>query len=281
MSSFYLTRVLILDGNKSAEKQTGLVIYNRLRDECAYGSFKKVELKHEFVESREKLLQQLKMLKNEVVPNMGFILHLEFHGDKNGLEVGNDSERVEWCELQSLLAEINLKTRCNLGLVFAGCNGFGSFKVADIAEPVAFYFQLAHAGVISAGLLENSLIKFYNAIISDRNLQSASEAAKPFQMKYAESIFVNLQDLVCRSASPAAIKKDYVETTLSKLLEIENIRDAISVAEARNIIKKNYVSYENWISNNIKMNLNFFCGRAPAYTVGQLTKWISDRAKSA
>lgn len=275
-SVFTPSMLIMLDGNKSNEAQTGLTIYNRLRDERDYGTLEGFKLKRELIESRRNLLSELEVLKDEARPGVGIILHLEFHGDKNGIEVGNYSERIEWRELMEILTEINIKTLCNLGLVLAGCDGIDSFKVIDMAAPVAFYFQLSHAGTIQTGPLQNSLLAFYDTIISARNVQAASEAAKPFQIKYAETIFSDLIYRICRYQSPADWKSNYVDDTLTTFLELDGIRETIEVAAARKAIKRQYCSYEKWVRSIIIMNLSFFCGRIPAYTVDQLTKWILD-----
>jgi hypothetical protein len=55
------------------------------------------------------------------------VLHLESHGDENGLggpDGAGGKEVLSWDELTDPLQELNLMTRCNLVVVVAACIGF-------------------------------------------------------------------------------------------------------------------------------------------------------------
>lgn len=274
VSQFNPAKLIMLDGGVDGEMQTGRAIYENLLDKQCFGALKKFGLKREKVNSIAELKKQLGQILTDSEPGVGIILHLEFHGDKKGIEIGNTRQRMTWRELMKLLSKINERTQCNLGLVMAGCDGFGSFKVKRLHEPAAFYFQLSHEGLIFPDPLQTSLIKFYDSTFTDQNLTAAAGKAAPFKIKFAEDIFARLMYIVCQSESRSKAVNQNVNSVLTGLLARGGHGGNKNVAFNRNLVKSRYGSFADWVRLNITSHLDFFCGREPAFTVEQLTEWI-------
>lgn len=273
-SEFKPSKLIMLDGGVDGEMNTGRSIYEFLRDRQDFGDLKTFSLQRQKVNSSKELRQQLRTICDNSEPGVGLILHFEFHGNKKFMEIGNTPERISWKDLMGLLTEINQRTQCNLGLVMAGCDGFGSFKVERLHEPAAFYFQLAHEGEILPDTLKTSLIAFYNSMFSDHNLGAAAAEAFPFKIKFAESIFADLVYRVCQSESRSKTMNQHVNATLTGLLSRGGFGGNGDVTVNRNAVKAYSGSFESWVRQCITTNLSFLCGREPAYTVDQLKAWI-------
>lgn len=264
----------MLDGGVDGEMQTGRAIYEHLRDKQAFGALKQFGLHRERVNSIAELRSQLGQILIDSEAGVGVILHLEFHGDKKGIEIGNNCQRMPWRELMKMLSKINERTQCNLGLVMAGCDGFGSYKVEMLHEPAAFYFQLSHEGKIFPDPLKTSLINFYDSTFTDQNLTAAAGKAAPFKIKFAEDIFARLMYIVCQSESRSRAVNQNVNSILTGLLARGGLGGNRNVTFNRNLVKSRYGSFADWVRLNINSHLDFFCGREPAFTVDQLTEWI-------
>ena len=65
----------------------------------------------------------LKAAENLAIAGHSPILHFEMHGDETGLELLS-GEMVAWAELSPWLTRINERTRVNLLVVAAACNGW-------------------------------------------------------------------------------------------------------------------------------------------------------------
>jgi hypothetical protein len=92
------------------------------------------------------------------------VLHLEAHGDAEGLE-GPDGaggrELLRWEELTEPLRNLNVATRCNLVLVAAACTGFAAvkaFKKGPRAPALALVGPLEPIG---SGRLLAALKEYY------------------------------------------------------------------------------------------------------------------------
>jgi hypothetical protein len=273
-SEFNPSKLIMLDAGVDGEMNTGRSIYEFLRDRQDFGDLKNFSLQRQKVNSTKELRQQLMTICSDSEPGAGLILHFEFHGDKKAMEIGNTRERIRWKDLMGLLTEINQRTQCNLGLVMAGCDGFGSFKVERLHEPVAFYFQLAHEGKIFPDTLKTSLIKFYDSMFSEHNVVAAAAKAAPFKIKFAESIFADLLYRVCQNKSRSKTMNQHINATLSGLLARGGIGGNGNVTVNRNAVKVHSGSFESWVRQCITTNLSFLCGREPAYTIDQLKAWI-------
>lgn len=278
ISAFNPSGVIIIDGLRRediCEKQTGINIFNQLRDMIDFQIDKKILLEHHPVATADDLREKLRRFAREFPEDFGVILHLECHGSETGIEIGDGREPILWDEFLQLLTPINTKNKCNVGLVLACCDGVGSFKVDDMAKPVPFYFQLSHRGEIAAGQLETSLTAFYRSILADNDIRAAIKAAAPFQMRYAEEIFVDLIYRISHAEPRGKFVKEQVETILSGLLAQGGLGGNPDPSYNRKLVKARYGTFEQLVAHCIQINLSFFCGRPPAFGLQQLVKWIA------
>jgi hypothetical protein len=277
-SKFNPSGIIMLDGLKRddiREKQTGRNIFNYLRDSNDF-SDKQMLLERHPIATAEALIEELRRFEREFPEDFSLILHLECHGSDTGIEIGDTREAVAWNDLLELVAKINIKNKCNVGLVLACCNGYGSFQVGDMAKPVPFYFQLSHRGRIAAGELEESLIAFYKAILTDHDIIKAIKAAAPFEMKYAEKIFADLMYRILHAEPRSKFVKQQISAILSGVLAQGGIGGDPDLSYNRKLVKSKYGTFEQLIAHNIKIHMSFFCGRKPAFDFQQLVRWIAD-----
>jgi hypothetical protein len=269
----------MLDGlkrNDIREKQTGRNIFEHLRDLNHLHDNKKVILERHLIATAEDLRQELRRFERDFSEDFSYILHLECHGGDAGIELGDSLDAVAWNELRDLLGTLNMKNGCNVGLVLACCNGFGSLKIENFADPAPCYFHLSHRGKISAGVLEDSLIGFYNSILNDHDLTLAIKAAKPFEMKYAEQIFLDLMYRIIHREPRVKFINEQVETILSGVLAQGGLAGNRDVAYNRKLVKSRFGTFEQLIAHFLQTHLSFFCGREPAFDLQQVTKWIAN-----
>lgn len=277
-SKFYPSGIIMLDGLRRAdirEKQTGRNIYDRLRDLNDFAS-EKILIERYMINSGEELRKALHRFTREFPEDFKFILHLECHGSDDGIEIGDIRESVTWGELMELVVQINLRNKCNVGLVLACCNGFDAYKVDRMDAPVPFYFQLSHRGNITAGVLEDSLNAFYNTLLTERDIVEAIKNAAPFQMKYAEEIFAKLMYSIAHAQHRGQFVEEQINSILTGLIDRGGLLGNLNPSYNRKEVKARYGTFEKLIHHQIESHLGFFCGRAPGFSSSQLAKWIAE-----
>jgi len=120
------TNIWIIEWLPASDKHTGRLLHEWMQERRpGWSNYSKCMSKLEVVSSIERATNLAK--NSGIIP----VLHLEAHGDENGLG-GPDGkggmELLSWDELTEPLQALNLQTRCNLIIVVAACIGFAGIK---------------------------------------------------------------------------------------------------------------------------------------------------------
>ena len=124
------------------------------------------------------------------------IIHLETHGDREGLGL-TSGQRVLWSDLAPLLAEINMVSRMNLLVVAALCHMVEILRPTDRAPAFGI---VGTEEVVKAGDLYKSMQRFYGRLLTDPNdlreaLSSANETDTLSDWTYT---LVSAEIMLCR-----------------------------------------------------------------------------------
>ena len=175
----YLIRnkIVIIESLPEGDLKTGLNLYETLRQEWIDDYFFDVEYftinnKHQL----SVLLYDISRKTVDAQNDFEYILHFECHGNQTGLLLSS-SEEVVWGELFSMTRPININTNNTLILVLSMCNGDKIITDIEPKERAPFFIVIGAIGVITAGVLEETFIKFYKA------LQGMDESEKLEQYK--------------------------------------------------------------------------------------------------
>jgi hypothetical protein len=99
-------------------------------------------------------------------------LHIECHGDKDGLEL-SDGSRMPWSRLKPLLVEINRTSRMNLFLVLACCDGAYFLPECRYHETVPFAWMFGPTGEIGADPILALSGALYTELLKGSDITSA------------------------------------------------------------------------------------------------------------
>ncbi|MBF0568051.1 MAG: hypothetical protein HQK95_04210, partial [Nitrospirae bacterium] len=81
------------------------------------------------IADKASFLSELKHIEKEVLSEKHYpIIHIDVHGDENGIEVSS-GEVIKWSELQPYLRNINIACCNELLVVLAACKGANLYKV--------------------------------------------------------------------------------------------------------------------------------------------------------
>jgi hypothetical protein len=182
ISKFDNNSILILDGTHPDEMQTGRAVFDLLRDLQSDES--KFDCRRFEVKDKEALFSQLAQLQAEAAFGLRPIIHLEMHGNHQGMIVGQNRDQVLWEELIPKLREINIASKYNLGIVMSGCCGLYAIRPITIHLASPFQFLLGTQRTVNAGPLNDALKVFYAGLVETSDIIAAMngvpEEFKPF-----------------------------------------------------------------------------------------------------
>lgn len=104
------------------------------------------------------------------------IVHLEMHGDKEGLQL-TSSETVEWSELAPILTRVNERTRMNLLVVAAACHGWYLSEILRPIDRAPAWGIIGPPHSVGDRDLYAAMKRFYSTLWSSVNLRQALDAA--------------------------------------------------------------------------------------------------------
>lgn len=181
------TIIWIVEWLSPDDQPTGRQLHEWIQEHCVIGS------KYFVCQSKKEVIATIERATLFASPNTTPLLHIEAHGDENGLEGPSCAEHLEtlaWNELTPPLQQLNLQIGCNLVVFVAACTGFAGIKVffeGPLAPAVALVGPVAPISPID--LLQGSK-EFYRRLKDDpphlnNMVDSASmEAGKiPFEIE--------------------------------------------------------------------------------------------------
>jgi len=120
------TSVWIIEWLPPADQRTGLDLHEWIQKKRPkWSHYSECSRKKEVLSSIERAT--ILANKNNMIP----VLHIEAHGDQDGLGCHDGNGQIEllsWDELTGPLQELNLATGCNLVFVVAACIGFAGIQ---------------------------------------------------------------------------------------------------------------------------------------------------------
>lgn len=121
------TNVWIIEWLSAPDKKTGQLLYQWMEERRPHWAiYSPCYSKTQVLAAIERATHHAH--QSTMIP----VLHLEAHGDADGLEGPNGTggnERLSWDELAEPLQGLNLATRCNLLIFIAACTGFAGINV--------------------------------------------------------------------------------------------------------------------------------------------------------
>ncbi|MDB0544269.1 hypothetical protein LBW62_23700 [Ralstonia solanacearum] len=187
-SKFANNAVIVLDCLRDDDLQTGLAVYNNLRDLHDYSGHDCV-IEHVRIADPGDLRIALERIRQRCLAGLLPILHFECHGDKvKGLEIGTQQIPFSWAALEGLLRPINVACEGNLGVVMAVCEGLYAITPLRLHRHAPFYFLLGTQDAIRQGALADQLPRFYEVLFTTGDLDRALEQVPSCRPFHAEKL---------------------------------------------------------------------------------------------
>jgi hypothetical protein len=187
--------VHIVEWLNAGDAPTGESLFNQLQPIGA-ASGPRVAVDFHRIETRDELIALLRRFENAYQDSRRTpILHIETHGDTNGIGTGAG---IDWPELTEELIPLNRLTGLNLVVVMAACEGFyGVQMLQPDRRAAAFRGLIGPNRTVTENEVEDACLAFYRTIFDARNGDAAYKAmndaidpnAETFWLISAEDVF--------------------------------------------------------------------------------------------
>jgi hypothetical protein len=211
----------IIDCLSPHEMQTGLSLYNYLRDISPRNSAPRI--KRHVASSEEEFWSCLDRIETECEAGWKPIIHIEGHASKAGLEVGGGSSSpaplLTWRALVDRLRAINVASKFNLGVFVAACEGVEALRPMTIKKAAPFMFLVGPNVPVTAETVKDTTRAFYNVIVNTPNLDRAFDGLpKQFTPFLAERFFARIYVRVIKMQNLGRRRNERVNDLVSMVL---------------------------------------------------------------
>lgn len=175
MKPLEFTHVFVIESLRPGDRETGTELYNDIivRRRMQKGLEHQCKLFN--VTSRMELFAGLEEIRQFTIQGANPIIHLEMHGDEDGLQVTN-GENIAWNELAFFLTQINGICGNNLFVTMATCKGGYIFKVINPAFCTPFWGFIGPFEEVDEDEVLANYSAFYDSFLDEADFQKAEAA---------------------------------------------------------------------------------------------------------
>lgn len=164
MPYFTLSRIVIIESIPDGQPKTGKYLHEALKA-AALNNSRPITVEHYPLSSRTELFGLLAQLRADAVLKGDLpLLHLEAHGNDDGLELAN-GDFVLFAQLYEHLQPINVATQLNMFVSVAACEGVSFGKMLIPTERAPFLNLLGPRDKMYPDQLYQAFHAFYHTLI--------------------------------------------------------------------------------------------------------------------
>lgn len=233
--------VYIIESLPRGESRTGKELHQHLK----HLSFQVdgLQCRYEEVNSRKAFVKLLHRIQQGMEQGRIPFLHLEIHGNANGLTFANGDD-IEWDALHQHLRRLNVATRNNLVVSFAACRAAGAYFGIDPMVRAPFVGVVAPFTLVSVEEVEVGFSAFFSELLRSFDLPAAVDALNhavstpKFQFLHAEGFFEMLWGMLEDMYTNPVTYQQRIRESMSTALHSRSIRHSYSLPELRFEVEK-------------------------------------------
>ena len=191
-------QILIVDSLPARQRNTARELYGDVQSRAQV--FRPApEVLYERVESSDSCLALLaRLAKMATTQGNVPILHLECHGNEDGLQFADESF-VSWLDMKPHLIQLNIATRMNLLVVVSACEGSSIAATLGPVDRAPLHGLIGPTRVVLPSDLEAGYLALYETLLRTRSARDAVQAMiatvpETFVYRAAEWMFQHVWD---------------------------------------------------------------------------------------
>lgn len=157
----------IIESLRPDDTRTGKQLYDIVCQEVP----NQERFEYTYVNNKNEFIEKLIEVANNAKKGINPIVHLEIHGSREGLELGN-GECLDWVYLSQLFTQINVNSKFNLVLVLSVCYGIYATRMIQLGNIAPFTFMVAPPDRIHEDKIR-LLSDFYYKLLETQSFSAA------------------------------------------------------------------------------------------------------------
>lgn len=171
-------QILIVDSIPAGERNTARELYQDVRLRARVFA-PAPEVLYRRVESRGDFLVLLRELTATAETTGAIpVLHIECHGNDDGLEFA-DGSFATWADLKGSLTDLNIATKMNLLVVVSACDGSALTRTLGLVDRAPLHGLIGPTREVMPEELLRAYLAFYETLL---RTQSAGQAVEAMQL---------------------------------------------------------------------------------------------------
>jgi len=256
----FFDSVVVLDCLGESETQTA----RRLRDSVltpAQRLDRALKVEYRWVADQTVLQEALQVVEDFAKSGHAPILHLEAHGNVDGLRLPSD-DPVHWEFFKQAFARINESWACNLLVVMAACSGAYLAKIVRPTERAPVWAVVGPMEDVSGGILQDAMSEFYWTLLRTLNGSNAIAAMNassverggPFRVFTAEMIFCSAFERYLKDQNPEVVRLQEDELVRRAVLA-RGVHEAVARAQVQSLMRDHRRWYEHLRQYHLMIDL--------------------------
>lgn len=263
-TKFGINGVCVLESLRPGDKQTGTELARWLKLRCLQSD---MHVEHILLTSKKSLIKHLNAIESEAKTGLVPVLHFELHGNKQGIQVGQDL--VSWESLLNRLRIINAACGHNLLVSFAACQAFHIYPEIDIQKPAPFFGVIGCLNRVSTANVEVGFHAFFEELFTnysvDKALTALNDAIDDPQERFtgeiAQTLFESVWLLMLDEWADPETRQGHIYSFMAQALHSLTIRQNYTLPEIRRVIE--HERSEPEMAKRKQEALDYFLFRAP------------------
>jgi hypothetical protein len=206
---------------------------------------------HHPVSRREEFFEALSRAQDLANEGHSPIVHLEMHGDKDGLQL-TSSEVVKWSELAPILTAINERTRMNLLVIAAACHGWYLSEILRPVDRAPAWGIIGPPQSVGDRDLYAAMKRFYSTLWSTLNLRQALDAGNEgpdvadwtFRLQSADLLYCSVFQWYLKSFQEES-QAQRVNRLVAEAATIHGL-DVLQTMHLREVFLRDLDNHEFW-----------------------------------
>jgi hypothetical protein len=232
-------KIYVVESLRREDKKTGTDLYQdilrwRTKDLEKDSELLQVKSTQEFFEFFQKVEHEV--LFAHVYP----LIHLEIHGNKEGLHLSSGNF-VEWDRLREKLVAINIGCKNNLLITLAVCEGAYLIDsiIPHLEGRAPFWGQIGPIHKVGEGDIAYSFHEFYDELLTSQDITKAlTKLNNPlYEFNFCETIFKDGFKAYLDTYNSAKEKQRRTEILITRLKNVP-AHQTSSVRDIRRAIKE-------------------------------------------
>ncbi|MBY3363758.1 hypothetical protein [Rhizobium laguerreae] len=220
-------------------------------------------------QSGAELLQQLDDLAVDATNGVRPIIHIDTHGNEQGLGIKATNEMVPWEAIVDRFKKINIATENNLCVISLACFGFHVIEPISITDTTPFYIVAGSQQKVYEDYIESVTVDFYKYMFDNNDIVGAYNKFLAGQLRvlHCEKLVHRALAGYIRAGTMGEGAAERIEGLLARLARDTPPGKIFNAEEARRLLEEEIRPDQGLLERRVQQ---FLIGRKPQFDIDEV-----------